>query len=140
MGPNHNKGVYIVSMGKILKSNKGFSLIELIVVIAILGVLVGVAAPSLIGYVEKTRVSTDISNVENIKRAAEAYVAEHDDVIPTTSSTPITSAVTADQFGGTLPTLKSKNVKDSTISITVDSSGKVTVSPNIDDIKPKTEE
>ncbi|MCI6164409.1 MAG: type II secretion system GspH family protein, partial [Lachnospira sp.] len=39
--------------------NKGFSLVELIVVIAIMAVLVGVLAPTLIRNVEKSRESTD---------------------------------------------------------------------------------
>ena len=39
--------------------NKGFSLVELIVVIAIMAVLVGVLAPTLIKNIEKSRVSND---------------------------------------------------------------------------------
>ena len=35
------------------KNNKGFSLVELIVVIAIMGVLVGILAPQFIKYVDK---------------------------------------------------------------------------------------
>lgn len=39
--------------------NKGFSLVELIVVIAIMAVLVGVLAPTLIKNIEKSRKSKD---------------------------------------------------------------------------------
>lgn len=46
--------------------NKGFSLVELIVVIAIMAVLVGVLAPQFIGYVAKTRQSTDIQNAQTL--------------------------------------------------------------------------
>ena len=44
--------------------NKGFSLVELIVVIAIMAVLVGVLAPTLIKNIEKSRESKDSQNVE----------------------------------------------------------------------------
>lgn len=51
--------------------NKGFSLVELIVVIAIMAVLVGVLAPTLIKNIEKSRESKDAQNVEQIKSACE---------------------------------------------------------------------
>lgn len=51
--------------------NKGFSLVELIVVIAIMAVLVGVLAPTLIKNIEKSRESKDSQNVEQIKSACE---------------------------------------------------------------------
>ena len=38
-----------------MKNNKGFSLVELIIVIAIMAILVGVIAPQLILYIEKSR-------------------------------------------------------------------------------------
>ena len=39
--------------------NKGFSLVELIIVIAIMVILVAVLAPQYLRYVEKSRVSSD---------------------------------------------------------------------------------
>ena len=52
------------------KNNKGFSLVELIVVIAIMAVLVGVLAPTLIGNIEKSRESKDLQNLDTIRQAA----------------------------------------------------------------------
>ena len=40
-------------------NNKGFSLVELIIVIAIMAILVGVLAPQYMKYVEKSRISAD---------------------------------------------------------------------------------
>ena len=58
------------------KNNKGFSLVELIVVIAIMAVLVGVLAPAYLKYVENSRVNKDLSNAEEIRHAVEIALAE----------------------------------------------------------------
>lgn len=56
-------------MKKFKKNNKGFSLVELIVVIAIMAVLMGVLAPTLIGNIEKSRESKDLQNIDSIRQA-----------------------------------------------------------------------
>ncbi len=70
-----------------MKNNKGFSLVELIIVIAIMAILVGVMAPQLIKYIEKTNVSSDIQLCKTIKTAMEtactdAEVANDTDYTP----------------------------------------------------------
>ena len=67
-------------LGKKQKNNKGFSLVELIVVIAIMAVLVGVLAPQLMKYVEKSREATDIQNCDSIASALKAYYADEEDL------------------------------------------------------------
>lgn len=57
------------------KNNKGFSLVELIVVIAIMAVLMGVLAPTLIGNIEKSRESKDLQNLDSIRQAVVAAMA-----------------------------------------------------------------
>lgn len=58
------------------KNNKGFSLVELIVVIAIMAVLVGILAPQFIKYVERSRQSSDMQSVSQLKDDVEAAVAD----------------------------------------------------------------
>lgn len=53
------------------KKNKGFSLVELIVTIAIMAVLVGVTAPIFTKYIEKARRQTCYTNVDTINRAVQ---------------------------------------------------------------------
>ncbi len=58
------------------KDNKGFSLVELIIVIAIMAVLVGVLAPQFIKYVEQSRRSRDIQTAQEIREAVLAAIAD----------------------------------------------------------------
>ncbi len=52
-------------------NNKGFSLVELIIVIAIMAILAGAIAPALIRYIDKSRKSNDVSACKTIKTAVE---------------------------------------------------------------------
>ena len=61
-----------------MKNNKGFSLVELIIVIAIMAVLVGVMAPQYIKYVEKSRISTDDSNASTLLENVTTALANED--------------------------------------------------------------
>lgn len=58
--------------------NRGFSLVELIVVVAIMAVLIGVLAPQYLKYVEKTRVQKDKSALEEIRHAVEITIADEE--------------------------------------------------------------
>lgn len=78
-------------------TNKGFSLVELIIVIAIMAVLVGVLAPQFIKYVEQSRKSTDIQNAENIKTAVLADIA--DGKITGAATAPFTGTLAVDASG-----------------------------------------
>lgn len=60
------------------KNNKGFSLVELIVVVAIMAVLVGVLAPAYLRYVEKSRYQKDMSAIAEVEEAIKIAVAEED--------------------------------------------------------------
>lgn len=63
-------------MKKLNKNNKGFSLVELLVVIAIMVVLVGVVAPTLLGNIEKARVSADIQALDSVASAVQVALGD----------------------------------------------------------------
>ena len=54
------------------KQNKGFTLAELLIVVAIIAVLVAISIPIFTSQLEKARVATDQANVRSAKAAAAA--------------------------------------------------------------------
>jgi len=95
-------------MLKKLKMNKkGFTLTELIVVVAILGVLAAVVTPSVIGYLGDAKTNADSANLATIDSCVKRLVAKGTidlsaDWTQAASKTAIVNAVTAEIK--TLPT------------------------------------
>lgn len=61
---------------KRLKDNKGFSLVELIVVIAIMVILIALLVPNVSGYIGRARRTADLTNAQAVYSFAVNYVAE----------------------------------------------------------------
>lgn len=88
-------------------NNKGFSLVELIIVIAIMAILAGAIAPALIKYIDKSRKSNDVSAAKTIKTAVETALGTESVYETLTSDTTYTkitivpNKATADATTGT---------------------------------------
>ena len=143
-----------VSRAKRERDNKGFSLIELIVVIAIMVGLTAILAPQLLRYVEQSRVARDATTVDETFRAIQIALADEttynavatsttivyarDGKITVTSAIPAGSAAMATELnktlGGTvatnvisnLPTFVSNGKNNETYTVTI-SSGVISI-------------
>ncbi len=86
------------------KNNKGFSLVELIVVVAIMAVLLGVLVPTLVRHIETSKQSKDLSGIAEIANSMEIALANEKfsdlDVVITCTGGTVTVTRDATTIGG----------------------------------------
>jgi type IV pilus assembly protein PilA len=74
-------------MSKLIrKSNKGFTLIELMIVVAIIGILAAIAIPNFMRFQLKSKSSEGKVNIAAIRTAQESYLAEFGSYVPAAAS------------------------------------------------------
>ncbi len=99
-------------------TKKGFTLIELIVVIAIIGVLAAILVPSMLGYVKKSKLSSANTAASNVYKAINTALTEMDEEgVDATAEADFdiaadTWSLTDDgDLGGAMDTFRAKVVK-----------------------------
>ncbi len=97
-------------------NNKGFSLVELIIVIAIMAILVGVLAPQYLKYVEKSRRSADLDTLDAVYTACTTAASDSDVADAPSANTSYTALPTnswgnevKDTVGSDISSLKFKS-------------------------------
>ncbi|MDU5080539.1 leucine-rich repeat protein [uncultured Tissierella sp.] len=63
-------------------NKRGFTLVELIVVIAVIGILVLIATPKLIGYTQEAKKTNILNDIRVLENKIEEYLIKNDDRLP----------------------------------------------------------
>jgi type IV pilus assembly protein PilA len=71
-----------------LRSKKGFTLVELMIVVAIIGILAAIAIPNFLNFRMKAKTSEAKSNLGAIRSTEVAYYAEYNNYIVNQAYTP----------------------------------------------------
>lgn len=75
--------ILVVGRASVTTARTGFTLMELLVVVAILVVLIGVATPMYLSYLDKSKLRLARTTADTLSKTLKSYALEHDGQYPT---------------------------------------------------------
>ena len=66
----------------VLKTEPGFTLVELMIAVALVGVLAGLSVTNYMRYVEKARIASAVAEIVSMSAQIDGYIVDENDVVP----------------------------------------------------------
>ncbi len=114
-------------MKKLLKNKKGFTLVELIIVLAILGIIAAIAVPKFKNIQESSKRKADVVTARMIAKATELAVAEDKIELPDSGTDTVTLSTLSTEGYLDTSSITPQSDTDAEFTVSVDSDGKIKV-------------
>jgi len=113
---------------------RGFTLVEIILVIVLIGIMAAIIVPKFAGQTDKAKIAATKANIETLRSAIRIYQGNNDGALPSALSDLVTTYIKAIPEEAITPSSNVRNSNDGNGGwVYVSSSGEVSVNLSGDD-------